>query len=214
MMSDPKLQHVGTFTGARTYHFRSAQALGGWALCTVNDQTGELLIVSDWGNWSHLWNPKHLGSPSLTHFIADRQGYDYLANKLMRRSAWVLDADATVKKWRGRLVEARLREGRLHARTPTSLRDTRYLHPLGDRKMLTANLAREIWDNLGSLLDDERDESIFIEHTMRIDGIGWVSEEPWEETEHRYSHEYRVLVDFILPALSKACGETTRVQAA
>lgn len=76
-MSDPKLQHVATLTGARTYHFKSTESLGGWALCTVHDETGELLIVSDWGNWAYRWNPDHLGRPSLTHFIADRRGYDY-----------------------------------------------------------------------------------------------------------------------------------------
>ena len=215
MRNDPKLKHIATYTGARTYHFRSERPLGGWALCTVHDGTGQLMILSDWGNWSHIWNPEHLGEPSLTHFIADRRSYDYLACKLLGSSgAWVLDADATIKKWRTRLVEARLNEGRRHARTPASLRDAHYLHPLGDRKMLTARLAREIWDELGSLLDAEHNESVFIERAMQIDGIGWISEEPWEEVQHRYSHEYTALVTFILPALAKACGETTRTQAA
>jgi hypothetical protein len=96
MRQDPKLTLVEILTSARTYRFRSAEVLGGWALCTVNDSTGELLIVSDWGNWSCLWNPKHLDSPSLTHFIADRRSYDYLASKLMRGEFRVLDADATI----------------------------------------------------------------------------------------------------------------------
>lgn len=109
----PKLDLVQILTSARTYHFQSSDLLGGWALCTVNDMTGELLITSDCGNWTHIWNPKHLGRPSLTHFIADRSSYDYLAGKLIgHQDCWVLDADATITKWRRRLVEQRLREGR------------------------------------------------------------------------------------------------------
>lgn len=202
MTRDPKLALVATLACARTYHFQSTERLGGWALCTVNDVTGELLIVSDWGNWSHLWNPKHLGSPSLTHFIADRQGYDYLANKLLGRSdCWVIDADATIKKWRGQLCARRLAEGREGADAPP--------YYLSYKDRLDANLAREIWDRLGSLLDDEGNESIFIEHAYQIEGFSrWISKEPWECTEHRYSHEYRVLVDFLLPALAAACKGT------
>lgn len=205
-MNDPNLQHVGTFTSARTYQFRSPQPLGGWALCTVNDETGELLIVSDWGNWSHLWNPKHLGRPSLTHFIADRRDCDYLANKLLSGSAWVLDADATIKKWRRELCVQRLKEGREGAD------DLPYL-PNSER--LDAHLAREIWDDLGSLHEADGHEAVFIDRAYQIEGFTrWISEEPWEGTEHRYSHEYRALVDFILPALAKVCGETARTQAA
>lgn len=118
-MHDPHLTLVETITGTRTYYFRSTDRLGGWAFCTVDDKTGQLMIMSDWGNWSHMWNPKHLGAPSLTHFIADREGYDYLACKLLGRDgAWVLDADATIKKWRKRLCAQRLAEGREGADAP------------------------------------------------------------------------------------------------
>jgi hypothetical protein len=201
MMRDPKLQLVATLQTARTYHLRSTEPLGGWALCTVNDTTGELLIVSDWGNWAHLWNPKHLGSPSLTHFIADREGYDYLANKLIgSRDARVLDADKTIAKWRKQLCVQRLVEGRIVRAIP-------YYLSYEDR--LDEHLAREIWHRLGSLFDDEQHESIFIEHACQIEGFTrWISSEPWEETEHRNSHEYRVLVDFLLPALAAACRTT------
>jgi len=207
-MPDPKLSLVATLTSARTYHFQSTERLGGWALCTVNDVTGELLIVSDWGNFAHLWNPRHLGSPSLTHFIADRQGYDYLANKLLGRDeVWVLDADATVKKWRRLLCAQRLEQGRAGADAPP------YYLPYEHR--LDAHLAREIWDRIGSLFDDEQNESIFIEHAIQIEGFSrWISQEPWEDTTHRHSHAYRLLVDFLLPALARACAETTRSQVA
>lgn len=204
MMHDPKLKLVETFTSARTYYFRSDNRLGGWALCTVNDTTGELLITSDWGSFSHLWNPKHLGSPSLTQFIADRQGCDYLANKLLgREDARVLDADATIKKWRKTLCKQRLSEGHAGADHPP--------YYLARDQRLDAALARAIWDALGSLFDDERNESIFIEHAYQIEGFSrWISECPWEDTEHRDSHAYRLLVDFLLPALIAACAETTR----
>jgi hypothetical protein len=189
-----------------TYTFRADDRFG-WAICTVNDATGELAITSDWGNWSHIWNPQHLGRPSLTHFIGDRSDCDYLANKLLGRAAcWVLDADATIKKWRRCLVEQRLEAGRRYARVPECLRTPGYLEPLRDREPLTASLAREIWDDLGSLFDDASYEALFIEHAMQIDGIGWVTEHPWEETEHRSSHEFRVLVECILPALAEACA--------
>ena len=208
MRHDPKLELAEILTGARTYRFQSTEPLGGWALCTVNDATGELLIMSDWGNWSHRWNPKHLGSPSLTHFISVRRGYDYLANKLLgSRDARVLDAEATIRKWRRRLCEIRREEGRAGADNPP------YFLPRHER--LDAHLAREIWDRLGSLFEDERREQIFIEHAWQIEGFShWISEEPWEDAEHRYSHEYRVLVDFLLPALAEACAQPVKAQAA
>jgi hypothetical protein len=202
MMHDPKLQLVATHQSARTYHFRSTEQLGVWALCTVNDVTGELLIMSDWGNWSHIWNPRHIGCPSLTHFIADRQGYDYLANKLLGYDeVRVLDADATIARWRKKLCAARLIEGREGADDPP--------YYLPREKRLDKHLAREIWDRIGSLVDDETHEVLFIEHALAIEGFKhWISNEPWEEIEHRYSHAYRLLVDFLLPALAAACRDT------
>ena len=113
----------------------------------------------------------------------------------------MLDADTTVAKWRKRLCEQRLIEGREGADAPP--------YYLSYKDRLDAHLAREIWHRLGSLRDDERNESIFIEHALHIEGFSrWISNEPWEETQHRDSHEYRVLVDFLLPALAAACQQT------
>jgi hypothetical protein len=70
---------------ATTYRFRAEGDGGfGWAICTVNDATGELVIVSDYGNWAYRWNtsPSALGFPTLTAFLAERGGVDYLARKL------------------------------------------------------------------------------------------------------------------------------------
>lgn len=205
MTHDPKLHLVSTITGARTYHFRSAEQLGGWALCTVNDTTGELLITSDWGNWAHRWNPAHLGRPSLTHFIGDRSNYDYLACKLLAegKHSRVIDADATIKEWRQRLIENRREWGRLGV-------DAK-LARLRDRYPLTGGLAREIWDDIGALVDAEQNESVFIERAYQIEGFcDWVSNEPWDSVLHKHSNEYLWLVEIILPVLVQACAETVR----
>jgi hypothetical protein len=205
-MKKPVLRLTGSAATATTYTFRAVGDLG-WAICTVNDATGELAITSDWGNWSHVWNPRHLGVPSLTHFIGDRKSYDYLANKLLGRAdCWVLDADATITKWRKQLAERRLKEGRHHARVPDSLRTRDYLAPLHDHEPLTREHARDIWESLGSLYDDELHESHFIEHAYQIEGFSyWITERPWESTEHRTSNDYNILVETILPALAEVC---------
>lgn len=109
------LRLVSTQT-AITYSFRAAPGEFGWACCTVNDATGELLITSDWGNWSHRWSadPKHLGAPSLTAFIGTRGDVDYLARKLQREGKagrrW--SAAATARALRRRLCARRLEDGR------------------------------------------------------------------------------------------------------
>jgi len=53
-------------------HCWSFRFTWGWAIFTINDVTGEFFISSDWGNYSHRWNPDPniLGEPSLTYFLA------------------------------------------------------------------------------------------------------------------------------------------------
>jgi hypothetical protein len=103
-------------TTATTYVLRYPDGGLGWALCTVNDETGELNIQSDWGSWSHRWNahPDSLGAKSLTAFIADRASVDYLARKLQNEGTtgrqW--SAEATVRALQYVLRERRLEDGR------------------------------------------------------------------------------------------------------
>lgn len=80
----PELKHSGT-SSAITFHFRVADPKKhmGWALCTVNETTGELSVCSDWGNWTYLWG--HSGMPqssysfgqraTLLEFIGEREPY-------------------------------------------------------------------------------------------------------------------------------------------
>lgn len=207
----PNLHLVRKISGAITYQFRVDDKDLGWALCTVNDATGELAVCSDWGNWQNLWgaNPKHLGAENLTAFIANRCANDchYLANKLTspeQRNRF--DPHETVRAFSRRLCERRLALGREYERMrwttdPWHL-DTFHGTPL------TRELAREIWDRLHGELSDTRDTTLFVERFMQIDGYWHVSEEPWEQTQDTPDFCYTVLLESILPALVKACQDT------
>lgn len=206
MNRQPTLKLAGTYTGSNTYYFRAVNDIG-WALCTVDDTSGVLSIVSDYGNWCHMWGTRHLGCPTLTHFLAkrgpfNRYDFDYYAMKLLgRANAEVLDTDATIKEWRKRLCAARLEEGRNGSDNPPYF--------LMRQNRLDRALAREIWDDLGSLHDYDNDERSFNERALDIAGFTrWISQEPWECTQHRPSREYNDLTGFILPALSVACADT------
>ncbi len=209
----PKLKLVSV-SSAVTYRFEPEGREFGWALCTVNDATGELSIQSDWGNWSHRWNtnPSHLGAPTLTHFIADREAWDYLAAKLLgRRNCHEWDPAATVREFRKRLVESRLERGRSYARVPQCLRSPSYLepiHPAG--RILSRETAREMWDLLGDL-EHACDSREFLDRFMADDDLCfWVSERPFDELQERTSRDYEILAKSILPALISACA--ARVQ--
>jgi hypothetical protein len=225
MTRDIKLELRQTLTTARTYYFRAVDPHWEWCYATVNDATGELAITSDWGNWSYVWGTRHFGVPTLTHFLALRDGgkdwtdHDYVANKLLgRNDAHCLDVDATIKRWRKDLCERRLAYGRRLARLPKCLADREYMDPLyeapSEMPMLTKDAARQLWEDIGNLADDANHEPIFIEHACQIDGFcHWVSSEPWETTQHGYSHIYQVLTRIILPAVAKACHDTLQEKA-
>src|SRR4051812_21467530 len=115
----PKLVLTSAKAASITYSFVTEGDPGdfrSWALCTVNDQTGELIITSDWGNWLHRWHasPEALGAPTLTAFIGDRTEVDYLARKLQggSRGGERFSAERTAGALRRMLCERRLRDGR------------------------------------------------------------------------------------------------------
>src|SRR5687768_5158411 len=105
---------------ATTYHFRSDN-YPGWALATVNDDTHELLIQSDWGSWSYRWHAGGMAvgadgrRATLTEFIGcRREEYcDYLADKLTSHAERnQFDSYETVAHLRRELCKARLEQGR------------------------------------------------------------------------------------------------------
>lgn len=207
-MRIPVLESTGTSI-ATTYHLRPvaadiAHAGFGWALCTINDATGELQIMSDWGEWSHRWHadPKSLGAPTLSHFIANRAyGFTYngkfypdtyLADKLTssddgKRKRRQFSPEATVKALRTQIVDAR--------RTCT-------------RGKFTREVAREIWDELGAI-ESEDNEQEFHRRLFDIDDPSGqiISGDVYEEFQYEDTLGYRVLVDAIVPTLAKAARE-------
>jgi hypothetical protein len=168
-----QLRETGRST-ATAYHFRGR---GGWAICTVNDATGELLIVSDWTDGCGFrWHTAHLGCPTLTEFLAhDRGGhYDYLVGERF-------SADETVKAMRERVLHLR-RDGEL-----------------------TRGEARATWEALDDLrgCNDDRE---FFEGVFRLDSGGRDAfPEPWEFARMVRTRDAWALDTFILPALAAAC---------
>lgn len=116
-MTNTHLTCTATLASAVTYQFHTlGPGFRSWALCTVNDATGELLITSDWGNWSYRWDPspRSLGAQTLTAFIGNRGDVDYLARKLQREghAGRSFSAEKTATELRQRLCEVRLAHGR------------------------------------------------------------------------------------------------------
>lgn len=194
-MAEKELTLTGVHTSAETYSFRVAEGFG-WAICTVDDATGVLSIVSDWGNWANRWHasPRSLGAPTLTHFIADRDGVDYLARKLNGRNGRQFSAELTIAALRRLLADSRLVDGRLS-------------HELGTSPYrLSRNKAREIWDELGELMGVD-DSGLFWERACEIRGLQYyVDETPWEHEETEQTAEDRALRELVLPALIEACA--------
>jgi hypothetical protein len=172
---------------ATVYHFRSPPGptawVGGWALCTVNDATGELLIQSDWTDaCGYLWGTAHLGCPTLTDFPAQDHGglFDYLVGKLLppeRRERF--SPEATVKEMRRRVVAGRRDGG------------------------LARDEARELWDALGEL-DHYEDRGEFF---ARLDDTAYGNHfsDTFEDAREAPTRDAIALGTIILPALAEAC---------
>lgn len=203
---------------AEVYRFKPVREDGardlGWAICTVNDATGELLITSDWGNFAHRWNPDHLGAPSLTHFIGnfatytDRGRYDYLAGKLLGAGAREFSPAGTTAQLKGRILERRREDaGRWSAWLESD--------PSGRRfRILSRETARELWDELDELaneLSPGRGEQVRALYWERLpDEMHDYFSDLWEDGVEEPTAEYKALCELLLPAIAQACLETAR----
>jgi hypothetical protein len=166
---------------ATTYRFVDRSGLGTWALCTVNDDTGELSVTSDWGNWSYRWDTRATGCPSLTHFIGERDACHYLADKLCPRAQREEFApDLTVDGIHARILERRREE------------------------RISREHAREWWNEANEALDTDN----LIEFAEQLDSLPQWMFDRCEDIRHRPTTSYLVLRDAILPALVDACRLT------
>lgn len=97
--------------GARVYVIRGPGKFD-WTVATLHDETGLVAIVSDHGNWAHAWNPRHIGEPTLHHFVV-RADADYAAGKMLHaKDREELDVEGTRRQIFERIIRDR-RETRI-----------------------------------------------------------------------------------------------------
>ena len=85
----------------------------GWAILTINEDTGEIHIQSDYGNYQHRWTPAHTGrkGPQAMHDFFATGSTGYFVDKFSYGDQPdlkdVFDEERTKAGIRSRIVEAR-----------------------------------------------------------------------------------------------------------
>ena len=169
---------IVTKSVAATYSFKFNW---GWAIFTVNDQTGEFSIQSDWGNYSYRWNINHLGEPNLTTFLAHMTEGSYVADKLhygRPQDREEFDEDATKRG-------LKLRVGEFYGETRIDLEQ-----------------AKELLDIITDL-DWYNTDSFLNTFDNNYDELKILTIEPYEWIRHRYTCSYTILVEALLPFFFK-----------
>ena len=217
---------VAKLRSAVTYSFRT-EGRTGWALCTVNDDTCELSINSDYGKWSHRWHKSGFEG-TFSSFLADISSADYLADKLCVGDGRSFDAHETVKQIRRRLCQQRIedchemRVRKLHTPNdrlwssnrgeyddfgcPIYAQRVPSRDPFDRIPLLTKALAKRIWD------DNSREDSFLNEYVClleRGDRDDYLPDREgvYECLTYGPSVEWTYLHDRLLPALIKALQE-------
>lgn len=190
---------------AAAYEFHGGGTFG-WAICTINNSTGELHIQSDWGNWQYRWStdPRNLGCANLTEFMATRDAVDYVANKLQREGKdgrrW--SAHGTAAALRKLLCKRRMKAGR----------DSRGKH-WKETHNLTKGRVRDLWDELGDLAAECGgcdDSNLFYSRYLECALAEYITPEPWEYAVYKQTPEDKALREAILPALFNALREESK----
>lgn len=146
-----------------------------WVIAYLDDETGTLMVTSDYGDWTYRWGlvgmPK--GVPFHRFILERAEGhFDYVANKLTLGTSMILDVEATRRELR--IAYAR------------EWRDGDYDG--------TADDYRDLMDDIAECQSHEDFYgSEYIGINVYLDCV-----------REKHSREYNVLCDRILPALTAA----------
>lgn len=94
---------------AEVFYIRPTGGFG-WGIFFLDETTGTLSCVSDYGDYAYRWGNNH-GRKSFKDFLA-REGRDrhYFLKKLAGQSCIEYKHDETVQNWKKSLIEERKRE--------------------------------------------------------------------------------------------------------
>jgi hypothetical protein len=178
-MPKPELVLKSIFiTKPITYSFKFEE-FGTWCNVTINDDTAELSIQSDWGCWAHRWPHAGLGNGrTLTEFFVEGDP-DYFVRKFQyNRTPDLEDVRDLEKTWEG--VRARICYLRRNKRISST--DARHYWTVGKHWVYDADYDTEYMDNGLCLL---------------------LNEEPWEYVRYRKSGTYVFFAEKLLPLIQK-----------
>ena len=160
-----------------TYSFRFEE-YGTWCNVTINEQTGEFHIASDWGTWSHRWHVNSIGPNTLTEFLLQCDP-DYIVRKFrLNEPKDLVDVRDDEATWEG------IRE---------------YICAERRAKRITKKEARQYWYEGDAWVHDENCDVENIE----FDLSQFLGSEPWEFIRDKKSYNYEFLVFRLIPFLQK-----------
>lgn len=184
-MTEPQIASARTYQ-ALTVHLTWKPF--GWAVVTIDDDTGTLLINSDWCNCSHRWGRgPHLGveSQKLSDFIRQHFDANYLARKLFYgKKVEAYDERETERAVRTEIIRMR--------------RDER----------LDRERARELWNSLKFV--EWASADMFVMSLPDDVSREVCGGEPWYWVGTRTTSEFIAIQDIVLPALRDALNGAAR----
>lgn len=161
--------------------FEGGGGWNGWAILTINEDTGEVHIQSDYGNYQHRWNPAHTGEKgqqamhrffarASAHYLVDKFGYGQQPDLKS-----VFDEERTKCEVRKLIIAHR--RGR------------------GDGRDIDKYEARDLWDQLDSWCDADGDLHACPSELWNFLG------EPWHCVYSKPSARHCFLTETLIPFL-------------